>query len=324
MKFEIIPLHKLTGHKDCLYSSVLASNQQHLYTAGSDGLVARWDLQEPKDATLAAQLSHGIYCMKFIPNSSSLLVGSMQGGLHLVDLLQHQELHHYQRSEHAIFDMDWLGDQLFVAHGDGVVSQWNTESLQSLRLQQSITVSTAAIRCLLAHPTEPLFASGCSDGAVRLHNQKGELLQTLAAHNSSVFSLLWLSGGKYLLSGSRDAHIAVWETGSGKLLDKFPAHLFTINHLLHLPEVGLVASAGRDKTIKLWDDKSLELVKVANYDKFPGMAHSHSVNKLSWRPAQKQLISIGDDRKVIIWQIAATAPKNEYSSFQKPGPIAAQ
>lgn len=305
MKFEIIPLHRLTGHKDCLYSSLLAPKEQYLYTAGTDGLVARWDLEAPKDATLAAQLSHGIYSMKFLPNSASLLLGSMKGGLHLVDLLQHKELHLYQRSEQPIFDMDWLGDCLFVAHGDGVVSQWEAESLQSLRLQQNITVSAAAIRCLLAHPTEQLLATGSSDGAVRLHNHQGVLLQTLAAHNSSVFSLLWLAGGKYLLSGSRDAHMAVWETATGKLLDKFPAHLFTINHLLHLPEVGLVASAGRDKTIKLWDDKSLELVKVANYDKFPGMAHSHSVNKLSWCAKQQQLISVGDDRKVIIWQISA-------------------
>lgn len=310
MKFEITPIHRLTGHKDCLYSSLLAPNQQYLYTAGADGLVARWDLQEPKDATLAAQLSNGIYSMKFLPNSASLLLGSMTGGLHLVDLLQHKELHHYQRSADPIFDMDWVAEQLFVAHGDGVISIWEAESLQSLRLQQSITVSNAAIRSLLAHPTEQLLATGSSDGAVRLHNQRGELLQTLAAHKSSVFSLLWLAGGKYLLSGSRDAHLAVWETASGKLLDKFPAHLFTINHLLHLPELGLVASAGRDKTIKLWDDKSLELVKVANYDKFPGMAHSHSVNKLVWLPQQQQLISVGDDRKVIIWHIAKTENKN--------------
>jgi WD40 repeat protein len=310
MKFEIIPLHRLTGHKDCLYSSLLSSDQQYLYTAGADGLVARWDLNEPQDATLAAQVSNGIYCMKFLPNSASLLLGSMTGGLHLVDLLQHKELHLYQRSEQPIFDMDWLGDQLFVAHGDGAMSIWEPESLQSLRLLQSVNISTAALRCLLAHPTEQLVATGSSDGAVRLHNHKGELMQTLAAHNSSVFSLLWLAGGKYLLSGSRDAHLAVWETATGKLLDKFPAHLFTINHLLHLPEVGLVASAGRDKTIKLWDDKSLELVKVANYDKFPGMAHSHSVNKLAWKAHKQQLVSVGDDRKVIIWQIAGTQNNN--------------
>ncbi len=309
MKFEIIPLHRLTGHKDCLYTSLLAPNQQQLYTAGADGLVARWDLNAPQDATLAAQLSNGIYSMQFLPNSSSLLLGSMTGGLHLVDLLQHKELHHYQRSEQPIFDMDWLGDRLLVAHGDGVLSSWEAESLQSLRLQQSISVSSAALRTLLAHPTEPILATGSSDGAVRLHNQQGELLQTLAAHNSSVFSLLWLAGGKYLLSGSRDAHLAVWETATGKLLDKFPAHLFTINHLLHLPEVGLVASAGRDKTIKLWDDKSLELQKVVNYEKFPGMAHSHSVNKLSWLPHKQQLVSVGDDRKVILWQITPTKNK---------------
>ena len=306
MKFDIIPQHKLSGHKDCLYSILLSPDQNELYTAGSDGLVARWDLSNPADAQLAAQLKNGIYTMRFLHNSTSLLLGTIKGGLHVVDLLQHKELHLYQRSDDPIFDMDWLGDQLFVAHGDGVVSQWEAESLQSLRMQQKTAVSTAAIRCLLAHPTEPLFATGSSDGAVRLHQAAGGVLQTLTAHTSSVFSLLWLSGGKYLLSGSRDAHIAVWETETGKLLDKFPAHLFTVNHLLHLPEVGLVASASRDKTIKLWDDKSLELVKVASYDKFPGMAHSHSVNKLAWQAEKRQLISVGDDRKVLIWQISET------------------
>ncbi len=302
MKFDITPKHRLLGHKDCLYSLLLGTENE-CYTAGSDGLVALWDLDQPQDAQLAAQLNQGIYSMKFLPQSSSLLLGSLKGGLHLIDLLQHKELHHYQPTEQAIFDMDWLGDHLFVAQGDGKVSQWKTESLQSLRLMQTSVVSQAAIRTLLAHPSEAIFATGSSDGAVRLHSQTGALLQTLSGHESSVFSLLWLAGGKYLLSGSRDAHMAVWETSSGKLLDKFPAHLFTINHLLHLPEVGLVASASRDKTIKLWDDQSLALVKVADYEKFPGMAHSHSVNKLAWHSSKHQLISVGDDRKVIIWQI---------------------
>lgn len=302
MKFEITPKERLIGHKDCLYS-VLLGQGRDFYTAGADGLVARWDLDAPKDAQLAVQLQHGIYCMSFLPHSSSLLLGSMKGGIHLIDLHQHKELHHYQPTEQAIFAFDWLGDQLFAAQGDGKLSMWQTESLQSLQFVRHIKIGETAVRSLVAHPNASIFATGSSDGAIRLHQTNGEVYQTLNGHQSSVFSLLWLAGGKYLLSGSRDAYLAVWELSSGKLLDRFPAHLFTINHLLHLPELGLVASAGRDKSIKLWDDKSLSLVKVADYDKFPGRAHSHSVNKLVWDAATQQLISVGDDRKVILWSI---------------------
>lgn len=303
MKLSIIPQQRRLGHKDCLYTIVFEKATNTYLTAGGDGLVARWGAGDTADASLAAKVDHGIYAMQLLPGAAHLLLGTNKGGLHLIDLHQHRECHHYQRAEAAIFDLAMLGDRVYQAQGDGFVSLWERDSLSSLRLQRAVSISTAAVRCLLPHPTEALLAAGCSDGSVCLLDAEGNLQQRLHGHSTSVFSLLWLAGGKYLLSGSRDAHLAVWEISTGKLLERIPAHLFTINHLLHLPELGLVASAGRDKSIKLWDDKSLTLIKVADYEKFPGMAHSHSVNKMLWLPERHELISVGDDRKVIAWQL---------------------
>lgn len=303
MKINIEPQHRLTGHKDCLYSLLADTESPFFFTAGGDGLVARWDISQAADATLAAQVSDNIYSLLHWPVDRALLLGTHTGGLHLIDLVENRELHLYRKNPAPIFGMSWSGDQLFVAHGDGFVSRWSRDGNKSLVLDFHEAAAQAALRCLAVHPSGEMLAVGSSDHSIRLINRQGEEQLQLLGHSNSVFSLLWLANGKYLLSGSRDAHLAVWETASGKLLDKIPAHLFTINHLLHLPEMGVVASAGRDKTIKLWDDKSLELLKVADYEKFPGKAHSHSVNKLAWHAASRQLLSVGDDRKFIIWQI---------------------
>ncbi len=303
MNLNIIPQQRRLGHKDCLYTIAFENDKNSYLTAGGDGLVARWQADDQADATLAAKIDHGIYAMLLLPGAAHLLLGTNKGGLHLIDLLQHRECHLYQRAEAPIFDLALHNDRVYQAQADGFVSIWERNSLSSLQLQRAVSISTAAVRCLLPHPTENRLAAGCSDGSVCLLDANGNIEQRLHGHSTSVFSLLWLAGGKYLLSGSRDAHLGVWETASGKLLERVPAHLFTINHLLHLPELGVVASAGRDKTIKLWDDKSLELLKVANYDKFPGQAHSHSVNKMLWLPKQYELISVGDDRKVIVWAL---------------------
>lgn len=303
MKINIEPQHRLTGHKDCLYSLLADTESPFFFTAGGDGLVARWDISQPADATLAARVADNIYSMLHWPGSKALLLGTHTGGLHLIDLVENQELHLYRKNPAPIFAMEWSSDQLFVAHGDGHVSRWSQDGEKSLALDFHLSAAEAALRCLAVHPSEELLAVGSSDHSIRLLNRRGEEQLRLLGHANSVFSLLWLAGGKYLLSGSRDAHLAVWETASGNLLEKIPAHMFTINHLLHLPELGVVASAGRDKTIKLWDDKTLELLKVADYEKFPGKAHSHSVNKLAWHAPSQQLLSVGDDRKFIIWQI---------------------
>lgn len=303
MNLNIIPQQRRLGHKDCLYTIAFEKDKNSYLTAGGDGLVARWQANDQADATLAAKIDHGIYAMLLLPGAAHLLLGTNKGGLHLIDLHQHRECHHYQRSEAPVFDLALCRDRVYQAQGDGFVSFWERDSLSSLRLARAFSISTAAVRCLLPHPTEALLAAGCSDGSVCLLDAEGTLQQRLHGHNTSVFSLLWLAGGKYLLSGSRDAHMGVWETATGKLLERIPAHRFTINHLLHLPEYGLVASAGRDKSIKLWHDKSLELLKVVDYEKFPGQAHSHSVNKMLWLPERSELISVGDDRKVIAWGI---------------------
>lgn len=303
MKISIQPQHRLLGHKDCLYTLLADTKPGFFFTAGGDGLVARWDLTQPADATLAAKVDDNVYSMLHWPTDRALLLGTHTGGLHLISLEENRALHLYRINPAPLFAMEWSREQLFVAHGDGFVSRWSKDGDYSLLLDWHLPIAGAALRCLAVHPSDDLLAVGSSDHSIRLFNREGKEQMQPAGHSNSVFSLLWLAGGKYLLSGSRDAHLAVWETASGKLLDKIPAHMFTINHLLHIPELGVVASAGRDKSIKLWDDKTLELLKVADYEKFPGKAHSHSVNKLAWDTASQQLLSVGDDRKFIVWEI---------------------
>jgi WD40 repeat protein len=200
-----------------------------------------------------------------------------------------------------IHDLRFMGHRLWTAHGDGRLLRWSLESRPPV-IEHSIRISSGALRCLMPHPTAPLIASGSSDGKIRLTTETGELVRIFEAHTLSVFSLLFLVGGKYLLSGSRDAHLAVWETESGKLLDRFPAHMGTLNQLVAVPECGWIGSAGRDKEIRLWDAQSLELRRVINREHFPQDAHTHSVNRLLWMHEKRLLLSAGDDRKIRGWQ----------------------
>jgi hypothetical protein len=47
----------------------------------------------------------------------------------------------------------------------------------------------------------------------------------------------------------------------------------------------------------------MTLQKVVDYSKFPGLAHSHSVNRLWWDAGNQWLYSAGDDRLVLAHSI---------------------
>lgn len=107
--------------------------------------------------------------------------------------------------------------------------------------------------------------------------------------------------GKFLLTGGKDAHLNIWQVGHYDKIKSIPAHDWAIYDIAYSPNSNLFATASRDKTLKIWDSKTFQLLKVINKEKYDG--HQFSVNKLIWSTYNNYLISAGDDRAIIIWEI---------------------
>ena len=79
------------------------------------------------------------------------------------------------------------------------------------------------------------------------------------------------------------------------------AHDGAIYDIAYSPNSDLFATASRDKTVKIWDAKTFQLLEVLNKEDYDG--HQYSVNKLIWSTYNNYLISAGDDRTIIVWEI---------------------
>jgi WD40 repeat protein len=174
----------------------------------------------------------------------------------------------------------------------------------SFTVRKNIRVSDKSVRCLAINPQTRELAVGYSDHQIRIFSLEDfQPKQTLTGHENSVFTLAYSPDYRYLLSGSRDAHLNVWEvSGPYVLLQSIAAHMYAINHLAYTQDGKYFATCSMDKSIKIWDANTFRLLKVIDRARHAG--HGTSVNRLFWPEDSYRLVSCSDDRTLSVWNIS--------------------
>lgn len=288
-----------TGHKDCIYGLGQGFAPGTFFTGGAEGWIVEWDAASKGDGNLLVQVGVPVYSFLLLRDQKQLLCGTRAGNLHLVDLEHKKEIRNIEAHGAGIFDIQQHGHYILTAGGEGTVKVWDKTTLL---LVHEIKASDKSARVIAIEPEKPQIAVGYSDNAIRIFNTGGfELAQEIQAHDNSVFALAYSQNGRYLLSGGRDAVLKVWDAENEYApVQTINAHWYHINAIQYNPEGTLFATASMDKTVKIWDAATFELLKVLDKEKNEG--HTSSVNKILWID-NKHLISCGDDRAAILWQI---------------------
>jgi WD40 repeat protein len=292
-------LHTFTGHHDSIYALQKATQPTSFYTAGSDGFVVLWDSLTPEqNGKLVAKVPNTVYAL--CNNGNHLVIGQNFEGIHIIDTLTLKEIGSLKISNSQIFAIVYHNKHLWVASGNGLVS---VIDYQTLTFVQKYQRTDKSARCMAVNPITDEIAIGYSDNYIRIFDANTfELKTEWQAHSNSVFSLAYSLNGRFLLSGSRDAHLKIWETSQNyRNFMEIIAHLYTVNDIAFTPSGKYFATCSKDKSIKVWESATFKLLKVI--DKARHAGHGTSVNKLFWIDDNK-LISASDDRTATLWQIS--------------------
>jgi WD40 repeat protein len=232
--------------------------------------------------------------------SGVLVVGHNLDGIHIIDWRTRQELYSLQLTKGSIFDIQSYQHRLLIATSEGelIVADGPGRAIKS-----RIQVSRESARCIAVNAKSGEFAVGSSDNHIRIFDlQTDALKKEWKAHANSVFTLCYSPDGRLLLSGSRDAHLRIWDvTKDYDAVDDIAAHLYAINHITFSPDFKHFVTCSMDKSVKVWDASNGRLLKVI--DKARHAGHGTSVNKLLWTSFNNQLISASDDRTISVWEI---------------------
>ncbi|KAF8578326.1 WD40 repeat-like protein [Ramaria rubella] len=213
---------------------------------------------------------------------------------------------------------DWLQDV------DAELSAFATDARRFIiTFQEPISDSTPHIY-LSALPFSPMTSKVREQYIRHFQNtismERGGLyawptnIKVLEGHSVGVTSVAFSSDGKYIVSGSWDTTVRVWDTETGQAVSvPFEGHSSWVTSVAFSPDGKHIASGSDDKTIRVWDAETGQAVG-ASFD-----GHSGTVTSVAFSPNGKHIISGSWDTTICIWDVetgqAVSAPFEGHSGW---------
>jgi WD40 repeat protein/tRNA A-37 threonylcarbamoyl transferase component Bud32 len=121
------------------------------------------------------------------------------------------------------------------------------------------------------------------------------IARTFVGHSESVSSVAISPDGKWIVSGSRDSTVKVWDSSTGQELLTLRGHTGPVNGVAINPDGQRIVSGSADRTVKVWDAASgKELLTLKGI--------THWVNCVAISPDGKRIVAGDDgDRTVKVW-----------------------
>ncbi|GAB0091424.1 striatin [Sergentomyia squamirostris] len=153
-------------------------------------------------------------------------------------------------------------DRIVVAYPNAKCVIYDTETGKPVvKLEQASQdmsgVFAKYINCVISHPLLPVTITAHEDRHIRFwDNTSGSLVHSMVAHLDAVTSLAIDSQGLYLLSGSHDSSIRLWNLDNKTCVQEITAHRKkfdeSILDVAFHPSRPYIASAGADALAKVF------------------------------------------------------------------------
>lgn len=289
-------IYSFSAHAGAIYKLEKANEDYLFYSASGDGFIARWNLQTGEQDKFAIKLNAVVYSISYNKVLNHLYGGTAGGSVHVIDLTNNAEIKNLKPVTSPIFSILSVNEinKLFIGDGLGNVHVYDLSNYSFLT---TINLGNFKIRDIQYRNS--ILYIACGDGSLkRITGINLTEISSFALHNSSVNKMLFIDDLIY--TGSRDAHLKSWDW-QFNLKANLPLHNYAIYDMAYNPELKLMATASRDKTIKILDAETGDFLLRIDKEKHNG--HNLSVNSLLWTDYNNLLISAGDDRKIIVWQV---------------------
>lgn len=275
---DVEPLYTFRAHTGPVLCLTMSTTGEQCYSGGQDGSIFCWNLPSPNidpydsyDPKVLRHALHGhtdaVWGLAFSHAQGRLVSCSADGTVKLWSpLAKHPLLNTYaSEAEGVPSSVDFVRDEV-----DRIVVAYNTtgshciiydtdtgKPVVQLESTEMNSQPGRFINKVVSHPTLSLSITAHEDRHIRFwDNQSGALLHAMVAHLEPVTSLAIDAAGLYLLSGSHDCSIRLWNLDNKTCVQEITAHRKkfdeSIFDVAFHPIRAYIASAGADALAKVF------------------------------------------------------------------------
>lgn len=217
--------------------------------------------------------------------------------------LQEKLMGHTSSTESAAISPD--GKWVATGGWDRKVLLYSLDSNGVFKLSQTFTGHNGAVTCLAFDAQSTLLASGSKDFSLRVVDlATGALKFQTMDHRDALTAVEFDASGKFVMSASADGTIRLYDVAN-------PTNNQKPRFYTYGKPVNDLATAPNGKTFYLANNSNNDVEAIdftgKVYQKFVGV-HTMPVNCLAISNNKRLLVTGGNDKSVVIWDIATAKP----------------
>ncbi|XP_036812339.1 striatin isoform X2 [Oncorhynchus mykiss] len=272
---DVEPMHTFRAHQGAVLCVVMSSTGEQCFSGGLDGTIQSWNTPNPnldpydsyEPSVLRGALcghTDSVWGLVYSGVYQRLLSCSGDGTVRLWDASDTKPaLVTFRSKEFGVpSSVDVVSSDpahMVTSFTSGQIGLFNMETQQLvLSLESAAETGTPCqINKVLSHPTLPITITAEEDKHIKFYdNNTGKLVHSMVAHLDAVTSLAVDPNGLYLMSGSHDCSIRLWNLETKTCVQEFTAHRKKNDESIHdvafHPSKAYIASAGADALAKVF------------------------------------------------------------------------
>ncbi|KAM5129250.1 striatin-3 isoform 4-T4 [Mantella aurantiaca] len=275
---DVEPIYTFRAHIGPVLSLVVSSNGEHCYSGGLDATIQWWKMPSPNvdpydtydPSVLAGTLlghTDAVWGLSHSGIKDSLLSCSADGTVRLWNPPESKPCigTYNGNKEHGIpTSVDFIGcdpAHAVASFTSGCIVLYDLETSQCMLQLAPPTDSNIPfgghINKVVSHPTLPVTIAAFEDRHIKFFdNKSGKTIHSMVAHLDAVTSLAVDPNGIYLMSGSHDCSIRLWNLDSKTCVQEITAHRKKLDESIYdvafHPSKAFIASAGADALAKVF------------------------------------------------------------------------
>jgi WD40 repeat protein len=260
----------------------------------SSGEVQLWDPHKGEQRFTLRGQQYEVTALSLSPDGSEAAAASgqtLKGDIKIWDLRNGTVSRTVSGLPGAANDVAYSADGARLAAGSwNSVYLWDAKSRQPIR---TLTADPGAIGLVLAiglSPDGTRLAGGTSTGLIPLWDSRtGQLLRTLAGHESEVYSVAFSPDGHTLASAGKDRGVRLWDVETGVAVRTLEGHIGPVSEVRFSPDGSRIATTSMDYAkgvaeIRIWDPRDGALKRTLSaLTVSRSLAFSPDGTRLAWQ-----------------------------------------